>query len=153
MTAKHRNHSWKMLVVKVDGMHCANCEVLIERRFKKIAGVRRVNVSHITGRAEINCYGDLDPAALQRTIADDGYTVSDLREQNTRPSRSTTTKNTARDRDEIFAAFFILGVLYVVLAQFDLLPQNIAVPNEIGYGLALLIGLVASVYSDSLKSR
>ena len=55
MTAKHRSHAWKMIQLNIDGMHCANCEVLIERRFKKIAGVRRVKVSHVTGRAEINC--------------------------------------------------------------------------------------------------
>jgi uncharacterized protein len=147
MSAKHRNHSWKMLVVKIDGMHCANCEVLIERRFKKISGVRRVNVSHITGRAEINCYGDLDMAALQRSVADDGYTVLRLHEQNNKPSASKSARNTDRDYIEIVAAFFILAGLYVALAQFDLLPQNLALPNDISYGLALLIGVVASVSS------
>ena len=92
----------------IDGMHCANCEVLIERRFKKIAGVRRVKVSHITGQAEINCYGDLDLTALQRAIADDGYTVSRLNEQGRKPSGTKGAQNTARDRIEIGAAFLIL---------------------------------------------
>jgi uncharacterized protein len=147
MTAEHRNHGCRMLQLKIDGMHCANCEVLIERRFKKIAGVRRVKVSYLTGRAEINCYGDLDLATLQRAIADDGYTVSRLHEQNNKPSSSKIAKNTDRDYVEIVAAFFILAGLYVALAQFDLLPQNLALPNEISYGLALLIGVVASVSS------
>jgi sulfite exporter TauE/SafE/copper chaperone CopZ len=147
MTADRQNHDWKVLQLKVDGMHCANCEVLIERRLKKIAGVRRAKVSHVTGRAEINCYGDLDIAVLQRAIADDGYTVSRLHEENTKPSGSKSAKNTDRDYVEIVAAFFILAGLYVALAQFDLLPQNLALPNEISYGLALLIGVVASVSS------
>jgi len=147
MTTEHRNHGWRMLQLKIDGMHCANCEVLIERKFKKIAGVRRVKVSYLTGRAEINCYADVDLATLQRAIADDGYTVSRLHEQNNKPSGSKIAKNTDRDYVEIVAAFFILAGLYVALAQFDLLPQNLALPNEISYGLALLIGVVASVSS------
>src|SRR5207302_6985866 len=95
----------------------------------------------------ISCYGDLDLKALQRTIAVDGYTVSRLHENNTKPSGSKKAKNTDRDYVEIVAAFFILAGLYVILAQFDLLPQNLALPNEISYGLALLIGVVASISS------
>src|SRR6202140_3712893 len=122
MTADSQNQGWKVLQLKIDGMHCANCEVLIERRLTKIAGVRRAKVSHVTGRAEINCYGDLDITVVQRAIADDGYTVSRLQEENTKPSGSKSAKNTDRDYAEIVAAFFILAGLYVVLAQFDLLP-------------------------------
>jgi uncharacterized protein len=147
MTSEHRTHGWKILQLEIDGMHCANCEVLIERRLKKIAGVRRVKVSHLTGKAEIDCYGDLDLTALQRAIADDGYTVSRLPENNIKPSGSEGANNTDRDYVEIVAAFFMLAGLYVALAQFDLLPQNLALPNEISYGLALLIGVVASVSS------
>jgi sulfite exporter TauE/SafE/copper chaperone CopZ len=147
MTANQQNNGWKVLQVNIDGMHCANCEVLIERRFKKIAGVRRVKVSHVTGKAEINCHGDLELTALQSAVADDGYTVSRLHEGSTRPSTAKNTKSTDRDYVEIVAAFFILAGVYVVLAQFDLLPQSLALPNEISYGLALLIGVVASVSS------
>jgi len=145
MTAKHRSHAWKMVHVKIDGMHCVNCEVLIERRFKKIAGVRRVKVNHITGRAEINCYGDLDMTTLQHAIADDGYSVSRPREQNGKLPDAKSAQNTTRDHIEIGAAFLILVALYVVLGQFDLLPQNLALPNDISYGLALLVGVVASM--------
>src|SRR5260370_22141660 len=83
----------------------------------------------------------------QSAIAEDGYMVSRLHEENNRPSGSKVAKNTDRDYAEIVAAFFILAGLYVALAQFDLLPQNLALPNEISYGLALLIGVVASVSS------
>mgnify|MGYP001470849922 CR=1 FL=1 len=145
MTAKHRNHGWKSLYVRVEGMHCANCEVLIERRFKKIAGVRKVKVSHVTGTAEISCYGDLDLPTLQRAIANDGYSVARLHQQNSKPSNSKNTQNTNRDYVEIGAALLILVALYVILGQFDLLPQNFALPDNISYGFALLIGVVASM--------
>jgi uncharacterized protein len=145
MTAETPNQAWKVLQLKIEGMHCVNCEVLIERRLKKISGVRRVKASHVTGTAEINCQGNLDLAALEGVIAGDGYTVSHLAEAN-RPSGSAA-KNTDRDFIEVFAAFAIVAGLYLGLAQFDLLPQNLAVPDEISYGLALVIGLVASVSS------
>jgi len=142
MTDRHRNHSSKTLQVKIGGMHCANCEVLIERRFKKIAGVRRVKASHVTGMAEIICYGDLHLPTLQGTIGDDGYTVSHLQEQNNRAPNS---KNTGRDYVEIGAVFLLLVALFLLLDQFDVLPQNLTVPNNISYGVALLIGVVASM--------
>src|SRR5712692_8958097 len=142
MTDRHRNHSSKTLQVKIDDMHCANCEVLIERRFKKIAGVRRVKANHVTGMAEIICYGDLDLPTLQGTIGDDGYTVSRLQEQNNRAPNS---KNTGRVYVEIGAVFLLLVALFLILDQFDALPQNLTVPNNISYGVALLIGVVASM--------
>jgi sulfite exporter TauE/SafE/copper chaperone CopZ len=145
MSAKRRGHGWKMLRLRIDGMHCANCEVLVERRFRNIAGVRRVNVSNVTGTAEINCYGDIDVGTLQRAIADDGYTVSLLREETSKPSNSANRTNTGRDYAEIAAAFAILIGVYLLLGQLDVLPQNLTLPNDISYGFALLIGVAASM--------
>src|SRR6266436_7123573 len=142
MTNKSNSHQWNTLLVKIKGMHCANCEVLIERKFKKIAGVRHVRASHSSGTAEIVAYGNLDITALHRAMADDGYTVSGISEQTTRDSE---TKNTRRDFVEIGAVFLILVALYVILQQLDLLPDRLAVPNNISYGLAFLIGVVASI--------
>jgi uncharacterized protein len=142
MTNKSNGHQWNTLHVRIDGMHCANCEVLIERRFKKIAGVRRVRASYASGRAEIVAYGHLDINVLQNAVSDDGYTVSHLSEQTIRDSES---KNTHRDYVEIGALFLIFVALYVILQQFDLLPDHLAVPNTISYGLAFLIGVVASI--------
>jgi protein-disulfide isomerase/sulfite exporter TauE/SafE/copper chaperone CopZ len=134
-----------MLRLKIDGMRCANCEVLIERRFRKIAGVRRVKVSSATGMAEINCYSDIDVATLQHAIGDDGYTVWLLNEQTSKRSDSKAATNTGRDYVEIAAAFIILFGLYLLLGQFDVISQNLTLPNEVSYGLALLIGVVASM--------
>src|SRR5229473_2853455 len=145
MSAKYQSHGWKMLRLKIDGMHCANCEVLIERRFKKITGVRRVKVSSTTGMAEVNCYGDVDIATLQRAIVEDGYTVWLLHEQTNKPTDSGKVKNTRRDYVEIGAVFLVLVGLYVVLSELNILPERLAVPNTISYGLAFVIGIVASM--------
>jgi sulfite exporter TauE/SafE/copper chaperone CopZ len=126
-------------------MHCANCEVLIERRLKRITGVRHVKVSHLTGSADITCYGPLDIATLQDAIADDGYSVSRLREDMHRPSNAKPANNDAPDHRGIATAFFSLIALYFVLQASDLLPQSFALPDNIGYGVAFLIGMVASI--------
>lgn len=142
MTDNHKIHQWKVAHVEIQGMHCANCEVLIERRFKKIPCVRRVRASHTTGRAEVVYYGDLDIKALQSAIADDAYTVSRVREQEAGAFAS---RNTSRDYVEIGAVFLTFVALYVLLRQLDVLPDRLTVPSTISYGLAFLIGLVASV--------
>lgn len=142
MNDKRKSHGWKTLQVKIHGMHCANCEVLIERRFKKIPGVRKVTARCSTGTAEIVYYGELDQNTLQSSIKDDGYTVSGWLEQKSSPEH----KNTGRDYLEIGTAFLILVGLYVILKQFGILPESFAVTNTtISFGLAFLIGLVASM--------
>jgi copper chaperone CopZ len=75
-TGKHGKESWKTIRLQIQGMHCKNCETLIERRFKKVRGVRRVNANHVAGTAEVSHYGDLDINALRAAIADDcEYTI------------------------------------------------------------------------------
>jgi sulfite exporter TauE/SafE len=55
--------------------------------------------------------------------------------------------NSPRDYVEIGAAFAILVGIVLALDGLDLLPQNLAVSNEMSYGLVFAIGLVASVSS------
>jgi sulfite exporter TauE/SafE len=118
---------------------------LIERRFKKIPGVRRVNANHVTGITEVSHFGDLDINALEAAIADDGgYTISRSPPQK-QASNPAGLENTDRDYIEIGAVFLILVAVYVVLSQLDVLPDRLAIPKMIGYGLAFLIGVVASM--------
>jgi sulfite exporter TauE/SafE/protein-disulfide isomerase/copper chaperone CopZ len=143
MTEKLKNEPLKKLQLKIGGMHCSNCEVLIERRFKTVAGVRKVKARHGSGKAEISYAGDLDLAALQSAVADDGYTVSPWHQ---RPSGAPSVKkNAGRDYFEIGAVFLVLVGLYLVLEQLDVLPDQLAMPDDVSYGLAFLIGVIASL--------
>lgn len=143
MTDEQRNHSWKTLQLKIHGMHCANCEVLVERRFKKIPGVRRVKASHIAGTAELTYYGKLDIDTLEAAIKEDGYTVSSWHVRIDHVVDQS--KNNARDYAEIGAAFLIVVAAFFLLSQFDVIPDSFAISDNMSYGLAFLIGLVASV--------
>lgn len=143
MTDGSGNH-WKELQVKIQGMHCANCEVLIERRFKKIPGVRKVTARHTAGTAKIVYYGNLDLNTLQGAVTEDGYTVSHLHELTDNAEH----RNTGRDYLETGAVFLVLLGLFLVLKQFNIVPENFGGSNKtISFGLAFLIGVVASMSS------
>ncbi len=133
------------LTVKVGGMHCVNCEVLVERRFRKIAEVERVDVSHVTGKAVIFHSGNLDIGALQSAVDDDGYTVSGWDDKT--GGAGIHHDNTKREYLEIGAAFLILAGVFFLLKEFDFLPRNLGISDNMSYGLVFLIGMIASVSS------
>jgi cytochrome c biogenesis protein CcdA len=58
-----------------------------------------------------------------------------------------TYENSPRDYAEIGAAFAILLGTVLVLDRLDLLPQRLALSDQMSYGLVFAIGLVASVSS------
>lgn len=136
------NPQAKTLKLAVTGMHCPNCEVLIERKLNAFDGVRRVHASHRSGVAQIDYTGTLDIDALNRAVEDDGYTVSPWSE-----GASAAAKNTPRDYAEIGAVFLILAAVVFALRRFDLLPRGLSISDSMSYGLVFAIGLVASVSS------
>jgi sulfite exporter TauE/SafE/copper chaperone CopZ len=140
----HHKEHFKTLNVEIRGMHCPNCEVLIERKFKNVPGVRWVHVSNRKGSAEIRYSGDLDVGTLQSAVEEDGYIVS-VRPEQSSVSAEEVGENSQRHYVEIGQVFLILVAFYFLLKQFDLVPDRLAIPNTISYGLAFVIGVVASL--------
>jgi uncharacterized protein len=137
--------SRKRLKLKIDGMHCINCEVFIERSLKKIPGVSRVKANYAAGEVDIVYSGEIDPDHLQGAIAADGYTIvsSDEPESSAKDRRN----NTKLEYLEIGAAFLVLVGLFFFLKKFDFIPHGFGIADNMSYGLVFLIGLVASVSS------
>jgi uncharacterized protein len=136
------NPEVKTLKLGVTGMHCPNCEVLIERTFQAFDGVKRVRASHREGVAQIDYTGTLDIGALNHAVEEDGYAVAPWNED-----LNGGTKNTRRDYVEIGAVFLILAAAVLILRQLDLIPRGLSVSDNMSYGLVFVIGLVASVSS------
>ena len=128
----------KKICLQVKGMHCASCEVLIERKFKEVPGVGAEHVDHVTGKAELICSDDPDIAVLNRAIAEHGYTVSaeGTRDDDDKPSKG--------GHLETGAVFLVLLGLYLLGRQFDLLP-DVGIRDSMVYGVVFLIGLVAAL--------
>jgi uncharacterized protein len=141
---KHRPDPVSKTHLKIDGMHCSNCEVLVERRLEAIAGIRSVRARHATGDVKIVHCGQLHVDELQKAIEEDGYAISSFSSAERDSSRAGG-KNRTQDYVEIGAVLLILVAAYVVLKQFDVLPDRLAIPNTISYGLAFVIGVVASL--------
>lgn len=142
----------KKVKLKIHGMHCASCEVLIERKFKKIPGVEKVHVSHHDGKAELYCSADPNIRELDNAVKSDGYRVSHWEnhhqavgpEQNRRMVHPETHKNTWKDYFQMGGIFLVIVSVYYILRQFDLLP-TIAISEHMNYGVVFLIGLFAAV--------
>lgn len=128
------------LKVKINGMHCASCEVLIEQRWKKLEGVHSVKVNYAKGEATLHCPDkDSLPSleALNEAVKTQGYQVSWAEDAQQPPLSK------KKEYLELGAIVLVLVGLYVVLKQFNLFP-DLGISEGMGYGLVFLLGLVAA---------
>jgi len=123
------------IVLHVTGMHCANCEVLIEERFRQVPGVNSATVSMRTNQARIVHDGTVTADMLRAALQDEEYGLHDA------PVASEAEKQDFAII--LFLALTVGGSFFFLKAQ-GLIP-DIAIPDKLSYGLAFLIGLVASV--------
>lgn len=139
------NSRLKKVKLKIHGMHCASCEVLIERKFKKVAGIEKVHVNHANGKADLICSHEPNIRQLNNLVREDGYQVSSWDDRNN-GSIAVAHKNTFTDYLQIGWIFLVIVSLYYILKQFDFLP-NFSISQHMSYGLIFLIGLFAAVSS------
>lgn len=132
----------KKVKLKIHGMHCSNCEVLIERKFKKVAGIERVNVSYANGKADIYCSHEPNLHELQTAIKPDGYAISLWHDRNV--ATELPHKNTKRDYFQIGAIFLIIVAAYLILKELNLV-HGLAISDNMSYGFVFVIGLVAAM--------
>jgi sulfite exporter TauE/SafE/copper chaperone CopZ len=144
MTKNLSSQDVKTLVVNIRGMHCTHCEVAIERKLAAIPGVHQVDANFRNGTARMTHIGDLNINALQRAVTDEGYTVVSWDERSGSTAQG---RNTARDFAEIGAAFLILVGIVLLVRQFSFQLHGFVISDNLGYGIAFVIGLVASVSS------
>ncbi len=135
----------KKIKLKIHGMHCASCEVLIERKFKKVAGIEEVRINHANGKADLVCSCEPNLRQLNNLVRDDGYQVSSWNDHNS-SSPGVSHKNTFTDYLQIGWIFLVIVSLYYILKQFNLLP-NFSISEHMSYGLIFVIGLFAAVSS------
>src|SRR3989344_943589 len=139
------NPRFKKVRLKIHGMHCASCEVLIERKLKKVAGIEKVQVSHGNGKADILCSCEINLRQLNNLVKEDGYRISswDDRNDSIYPGVH---RNTAKNYLQIGWIFLVIVSLYYILKQFNFLP-DFTISQRMSYGLIFLIGLVAALSS------
>ena len=138
----------KKLNLHVQGMTCASCEVLIERKLRNVPGVHHVNVSRSTEEAKIQCEDNVTIGDLQAVIQEKGYTLSEQQEgagkQSSQSLIAPFIDMNKKRFAEIGAVFLLIAGLYLILKQVNLLPSSFSITETMGYGFVFIIGLVAA---------
>ncbi|MEK9151940.1 MAG: cation transporter, partial [Patescibacteria group bacterium] len=125
--------------VYVDGMTCRSCEITIERKFKRIRGVRHADADAARGIVKIVCEGGCQPdiGALREALRGHEYSVrhvgaGDAPTQGDKPSFMRLVG--------LFAFVLLLGSL---LSKLGLFKQQFEVAGSMSVAAALVLGLVA----------
>lgn len=121
-------------IIKVSGMHCKSCEMILESKIKEIPGVQ--NVRAYTSRSEIKVTGNFDMNAVERSIVDAGYKVG-LEET------SVFTRKLPVYLDIILSLLLvaIIYMLFNISGAAKLFP--VITSGSYSYGVVILLGMTA----------
>ncbi len=124
--------------IRIAGMHCESCELLLERKLKTIPGIKKAEIDHRTGIATITAdVKNLPSAELIETVVEKaGYSLAS--------SKSTTGH---KSWIEIGAALVIIFAMWKLLQTFDLVSLAPSTAGVMTLGGVFLIGLVAGTSS------
>ncbi len=131
--------------VQIDGMTCRSCEITIERQFKKIAGVKKVEVDATRGTARIVTEGGAPPKLeeLQTVIGNTKYLIRDL----TSSKREVAVAEVEKKRPsfwQIIGLFTLVLIIGAIVSRLGLLQPQTALGSSVSFAAAFLIGLVAA---------
>ncbi len=120
---------------QIAGMHCKSCELMIRESIEEIDGCRVESISSKTGKLVLECSKVVPESHIREAIHEAGYSLQDEES----PSRDMKISWVRTLPWLLFA-----GVLLYFLFRTDisgLMPKY----EELGFGVAFLVGLVASV--------
>ncbi len=141
------NRHLTKLNLKVQNLHCGNCEVLVERKFKSIPDVQKVSVSHVTGRAEVfTTRPETKLEEFNRAVQADGYSVSRW-DSNKKTIAKLPDKSAKPAYGEIASMFLFVFVAYLFLDRLNLIPDGPGIGKNMSYGFIFVIGLAAAFSS------
>jgi sulfite exporter TauE/SafE/copper chaperone CopZ len=124
------------LIIPIAGLHCKACEILTEDSLKEIKNVKKAEVNHKTGLAEITYEGE-EPKLeeISANLKAAGYGLGST-------SANATSKKDFSYFISITAAVLII---YWLLNQTNLLDFGGLIKGDFSWPLAILVGLVAGV--------
>ena len=128
-------------IFHVNGMNCKSCELIIEQGINKIPGVTKSEASHKSGILEIESLNPISNERVASIVKNAGYEVVNESEKRHTPVH----KNTFDDYATIVILLISTIFLAFILSQFDILKFLPDVSGGASIGVALLIGIVASV--------
>ncbi|MDO8648265.1 MAG: sulfite exporter TauE/SafE family protein [Candidatus Peregrinibacteria bacterium] len=137
----HNPSKYRCTSLRIAGMTCESCELLLERKLKAVPGVIDAELNHRTGTANITAYAKRLPSAeaIEDVIARAGYRLDEGT-----PMHSYDGKQKWL---EIGAALLIVLGVGKLLGAFDIVSLAPSTSGALTLSGILLIGLVAGASS------
>jgi uncharacterized protein len=134
----------KRLTIHIGGMHCASCELLLERKLGKLPGVTKIHADHRKGIAHVSCEDDAVPSMerIGDVIEEAGYSLL--------PQGGASAAHLAsHDRKwlEIGASLLIIFAIYKLLEAFSVVSLAPSASGALSLGGIFVIGLIAGTSS------
>lgn len=126
----------KKTTLKIKGMHCPSCNILVQDKFKTIKNIKQVKANFKTQTVDIHYKGSLDIRKLNQMIVPYGYSImNNLDGEN------------EENKKNNWLSFLVILVIFITIYSFlkkiNLLPEvsykNLSLP------MVFLLGVIASV--------
>jgi len=133
-------------IYKVEGMHCASCEILIEKKLLDLPNIKSVDASTGKGEVVVEYEGDRpNPEKLSNIFKEENYKFLDKKEEKTFVDSQKTT-NVRKSNTTLIAfniaIFIIIGFLILQkIGIADFLSLNSASSLFAFFGFGLLAGI------------
>lgn len=130
--------------IRIEGMTCASCSLLLERAIKGVPGIHAVSVNHRTGIAELQADAAHPPfqRQIEAAVRDAGYRLTSHEQARARSVGSLTP-----EWHLIGGSMVVIVALYFLLRGFHLIDVLPSANAALSYGGSFVIGLVAGTTS------
>ncbi len=138
----------------VDGMHCASCEVLIEKKIKKLEGVKKVDAKLSKNKVEIEFEGKgVEEKEINNLFKENGYAFSSKKiEKNNDPMIKISEGKLILNKSKLkrfalgfFIALFVIALFYIL--ENSKLGGLVSISASSSYPSFFLFGLIAGISS------
>lgn len=126
--------------IHIKGMHCASCEILLEKEIMKIKGINKCKLSHRKGTLNIECEGPMPINEIKSAVDNCGYHVVSDGEKNTNEKR-----NTKEDYIQLIFIFIGIAAIAYFFQKFEISRFFPDFGSNVGVIVAILLGIVASL--------
>lgn len=132
------------IVVPIAGMHCSSCEIFVENALSDVSNVKKVNVDHKKGIAEIFYDGNKpNEKEIEVAVKKAGYCCGEN-------EKKTFLSQNPEDYKDLGIALFFLVAFYLILKNLGLTDINVGSPQAGAFGFSslsvvFLVGITAGL--------
>ncbi len=108
----------KKIELKIYGMTCHSCEVLILQKFSQIAGIERAFAHYKEGRAEIYCSQEPPISQLQEALKEHNFRVVLWNEREKNVPDTLKVQSSNKDLLKFLPIILLVAGIYLVFKKF-----------------------------------